>query len=459
MYKIKQSLLWNAFIHPVLQRGALFVGYRSPNRMTDKARLKVLIAGGYGYGNVGDEAQLAANLQLWAKFAPECRVTVLTPDPVYTQKTHDKVRVEFATRVSLFGSHGSQYFGSEKKFKRLYFLVAAVCLFNACLVRASLPTFGLTTAQARLLDELNDSDVLFLSGGGYLTGMTLTRLWDNMLLIRLAHALGVPTILSGQTIGVFKDSISRILAGWGLKKAELIYLRDPVDSPAALAELGISGERFKCTFDDALFIGAAPAAAIDEILRDAGIEPEKPYVAVNVHYWGLSSSDSRVIMAGMANILDRVQTSLGLQVVFVPMVQSDETAINEVMAAMRTPGIMPKHTYRPDLAVGIIQKAALCLTMKHHPIIFAMAGSVPTVSMSFDDYYHHKNFGAMKIFNQERYLLKSSPEALAEELYNLAESAFIQREETSRQISKVVKSLMCMSGEVIGKFMLKVNRL
>ena len=156
----------------------------------------------------------------------------------------------------------------------MYPLIAAVCLFNACLVRARNPIFGLTSSQARLLNELNDSDVLFLSGGGYLTGMTLTRLWDNMLLIRLADALGVPTILSGQTIGMFKDPISRILARWGLKKAELIYLRDPVDSARELATLGLSGDWIKSTFDDALFFQSASALKIAELLEESGLNPK-----------------------------------------------------------------------------------------------------------------------------------------------------------------------------------------
>jgi len=74
---------------------------------------------------------------------------------------------------------------------------ACLYLFNASLIRAGLPTLGITARQAHLLDVIDNSDVLFLSGGGYLTGMTLTRLWDNMLLISLASAFGVPTILSG----------------------------------------------------------------------------------------------------------------------------------------------------------------------------------------------------------------------------------------------------------------------
>lgn len=443
---------WRIILRPLLKTGALFLGYRRKGSVKEKNPLRVLVTGGYGYGNVGDEAQLAANLQLWRQFAEGCRLAVLTPNPAYTEQMHHQIRVELAPRKALFGWKGREYFGSEKKFKLIYFPLAVWLLFNACLIRAGLPTFGLTTSQARLLDELKDADVLFLSGGGYLTGMTLTRLWDHMLVIRLAHALGVPTILSGQTIGVFKDPISPLLAKWGLKKAELIYLRDPLDSPAALKGLGISAERFKSTFDDALFFSAASTPHVDNLLRRVGGEPGKPYMAVNVHYWGQSADASRVIMKSVASTLDRLSGEFDLQVIFVPMALSDESAMNEVGTAMQRPWLLANHGYQPDLAVALVQNAFVCITMKHHPIIFAMAASVPTVAMTFDDYYFHKNYGAMKVFHQERHTIKCSPDELEIKLYDNSRQLLLDRDASSRQIAAVVKELRPKSGEVIQRF-------
>lgn len=436
-----------------LNTAALLAGDHSTEESICRESISVLISGGYGYGNVGDEAQLAANLQHWRRVAPRCRLTVLSPNIEYTRTLHGPVRVELAPRRALFARKGREYFGSVRFFKLAFPWIAFICLFNAWLLRAGLPVIGLTATQARLLNEVKETDVLFLSGGGYLTGMTLTRLWDNMLLIRLAHLFGVPVILSGQTIGVFKDRVSRMLARWGLKEAKLIYLRDAVDSPQDLAAIGLTGDRIKSTFDDALFFSAAPFAQVAEILRSAGIDPDKPYLAVNVHYWGQKAEDSRLIMKGMARALDCIQKDLRLQIVFVPMVHLDEGAIEEVNASMQLPGRMPVHGYRPDLAVGIIQNACLCVTMKHHPIIFAMAGAVPTVSITFDDYYHHKNHGAMKIFAQEDLLIKCIPEHLERHLVEKTKDAFERRAEISLCISAVVDELKIMSGEAISRFM------
>jgi polysaccharide pyruvyl transferase WcaK-like protein/coenzyme F420-reducing hydrogenase beta subunit len=425
--------------------------FSSAKYQRTQSALRVLIAGGYGYGNIGDEAQLAANLQHWRKALPASELTVLTPDPEYTSKTHRNIKVELATRISLFGNGVTTYFGSEKLFKKRYFYLVPLYLFNACLMKAGLPTIGLTEGQVRTLETVYKSDVLFLSGGGYLTGMTLTRLWDNMLLIRLAHVFGVPVLLSGQTIGVFKDPISRNLARWGLRPAEFIYVRDPIDSVKDLASIGISGEKVKSTFDDALFYQAESHEKIAAFLALNNIL--SPYLAVNVHYWGQVEENSRVIMRQIAVALDSIQSKYGLQVVFVPMHKSDEQAIAEVVSLMQTPAISPGHDiYDVDIIVGMIQNARLCLTMKHHPIIFAMAAGVPTLSMTFDEYYWHKNFGAHKIFGQEEFVISGETHNLSGQIEKGIDKIFNERDAISEQIKSRIETLRPLAGEVIYKF-------
>ena len=436
-----------------------FLGLLPPqkSRAEGKLSLKVLIAGGYGYGNIGDEAQLAANIQHWKKAAPGARITVLTPDVSYTQKTHPQVSAELAPRTAFFGWGDKSYFGNEKLFKKLFFPVAALLLFNARLMRAGLPVFGVTARQARLLDELHNADVLFLSGGGYLTGMTLSRLWDHMLLMRLADLLGVPTILSGQTIGVFKDRTSRSLSRWGFKKAQRIYLRDPEDSGKALEQIGVPPSKFKSTFDDALYYKVASKVIPRVVSANNGFSFTKPYIAVNVHYWGQSPDSSRDIMQQIAGALDSISASLDVQVAFIPMSSSDEAAIHEAARFMQQPSATIAHGYDIDAAIDTIRCAAFCLTMKHHPIIFAMGGSVPTIAMAFDDYYFHKNKGALKIFDMENCLIQCAPEHLGAEIIEKMRYLFDNQQEIRKKIAQTYKALEPMAGEVIYAWLREKN--
>ena len=63
--------------------------------------------------------------------------------------------------------------------------------------------------------------------------------------------------------------------------------------------------------------------------------------------------------------------------------------------------IQYNYNYRQIRA--IIAKSKMCITMKHHPIIFAMGEKTPTISLALSKYYKHKNVGALKLFKQEKY--------------------------------------------------------
>ncbi|MFO8057815.1 MAG: polysaccharide pyruvyl transferase family protein, partial [bacterium] len=416
--------------------------------------LRVLVSGGYGYGNVGDEAQLAANLQLWRKEEPACRLTVLSPRPEYTLSVHSiyDINVEAAPRDVFFFSNTKKYYGNSSwHFKLLYLLIVPLLLGNVALIRAGLPVFGISGRQARLLDVIRNSDVLFLSGGGYLTGRTLSRLWDNMLMVRIAAGFGVPVIMSGQTIGLFNDKISRILANLGFNKAELIYTRDPYDSIKWLKSIGVPDEKIGSTFDDALFYEVHDQDKVHNALTSAGIEPESPYLAVHVHGWGLAQEKTKKLAKQLSAALDRIRAESDLKICFVPMVKSDEKTISLVADGMEEDFHIVKSGRDIDVTIGTIRSAELCISMKHHPLIFAMGGAVPAIALAMenDDYYLHKNKGALEIFNQQDLLIRCALEEVNDMLYSKVMDTLKIRKERSCQIEERLRILESRKGETI----------
>ncbi len=439
------------------------MAYRLPWAMTNcfasraprGSNLQVLIAGGYGYANMGDEAQLAENLNLCRRIAPEAQVTVLTPHPERTGKLHGCVTA-IAPREAFFDANTRPHYpDSDKQFKKKYFALMPLLLSNAVLLRMRLPTFLLPTKMTDLLKLIARSDLLFLSGGGYLTGRTLSRLWDNMLLVRLAWLLGVPTIMSGQTIGMFNDFFSRRLARWGFKKAKLIYVRDPKDSIEELRSIGITDDRAKCTFDDALFLPSPEKSAVDDVLVAAGLESGKPYAALSIHYWGQSPEQQRKIMKLLAIACDWICDDLGLQIAFVPTDPYDEHAFREVMENMTGSGRrgIVNHGDNPAIAAGCYRLANLCVAMKHHPIIFALGGCVPTVGISLENYYYHKNSGAMRIFGLEDYVVLCDDDRLPQLLMEKIRFAMDNRDAIRRQISDRLEQLRPLRGAVIKRWL------
>lgn len=81
------------------------------------------------------------------------------------------------------------------------------------------------------------------------------------------------------------------------------------------------------------------------------------------------------------------------------MVPSDQTTLADL--AERSPDLgLRRLDYDYDFRTvrAVIARAQICITMKHHPIIFAMGEGVPALSLARGAYYHHKNLGALKLF-------------------------------------------------------------
>ena len=371
----------------------------------NKEGFHVLLTGGYGYGNVGDEAQLNTNIKRWKNKISDAHLTVLSPHPHYTAQHHG-VHAEISPRVIWFNANRSAcYSCSNFIFQISFFITVPRQILGARLMRAGLPPLFLSAEEGHLLHLVQRADILHISGGGFLTGMTRSRLWENALLLRLAHILNTPCILTGQTIGVFKSPIDRWLARWGLCHAKSINLRDHGGSEEDLKSIGISGEHVRSLYDDALFCEKCSDVQTNNALLQAGLNPEHPYIVVNYHYWGMTPEMKKRATHRFAQLCTHIEEHLKLQLLLLPMTPSDEESLKELQNELNGVTGILSYNYDFRIARGVISKAQWIFTMKHHPIIFAQGEGVPVISVCLDDYYYRKNKGAMANFNHEKYCM------------------------------------------------------
>jgi polysaccharide pyruvyl transferase WcaK-like protein len=424
MRKFKK-IVW--FANEAFMKVLRFLGLREPLRQESRLRmgenyqqlfrswgslpaeseksLRIVLTAGMGYGNVGDEAQMGASIGRWKRLLPTASICVLSPNPEYTQSTLE-VDSDWAPRVVWFSSNTfGSYFQGGWHFKLWFWWVWFRQTFSARCLRAGIPINLCDGAESSLLNRIRNADVLHISGGGYLTGMTRSRLWENALLMRICQLLGTPYILTGHTVGVFKSPMDRWLSRLAFSKAEYIYLRDQGISEGDLRAIGIEGNHVKSTFDDAVFFESLDKASTQALLVRNGIDPEEPYVIANFHYWGQSAETKARSSKRFAELTDVLASQYGMQVLFVPMTPSDETAEDAVIALMTESAKRLQYHYDYREARAVYQMASLVFTMKHHPIIFGYGEGVPVVSVALDDYYYHKNKGAMDNCDQGQYCL------------------------------------------------------
>ncbi|MDB4695137.1 polysaccharide pyruvyl transferase family protein [bacterium] len=380
-------------------------GYYSDNWL---GKPRILLSAGHGYGNVGDEAQCGACIARWRRTVPNCGITLFSPNPAYTEALHHEKSV-WAPRVAWFLSNtGGPYFGEKQSFRRFYAKLRRRMLFSARMMARGISLLSVNSREATILQEILTSDLVHISGGGFLTGKTSSRLWENCLLMEICQVLGVPYILTGHNIGVFQDRADEKTAFRGLKGAEYIGLRDKGISERDLAAIGIRGDHIESTCDDALLCPKHDANLTTQYLVKLGIDPLKPWVAANFHHWGQDKADRERIEQRFAKICDTVATKHQLQIIFIAMTPSDVEPEIGVIEKMSQNAVLFPYSPNYEAVRGVIAESHLVFTMKHHPIVFAQGEGVPVVAVALDDYYTHKNAGALDNVGHARFLVGPS---------------------------------------------------
>lgn len=212
--------------------------------------------------------------------------------------------------------------------------------------------------------------------------------------------------MTGQTIGPVLDGDDRGLVAELLSGAELVGLRERA-SFELVRTLGVPEQLLTATIDDASFVGVEAGTAA----------PATPYCAVSLSAH-VGAADRTLFAEAVARLLDRVVDETGLEVVFLAHWASlraddergDSLLHRAVIDRMTRPARVEPTTDTPA-AARFAREAALHLTSRYHPAVFAVAAGVPTVGIAVDDYTTVKLTGALANFGQSSVV--SADEVLA----------------------------------------------
>lgn len=412
----------------------------------------ILVAGGYGYTNLGDEAQCETTLELLTKRYHDYQIINLTPDVNHSKDMHPDYFHEYASRVAIYNQNmPCDLYSFSLKFFKLWripvFILKSVwVLINAYLIKYDLPTLFLNPRTVKFMEQLREASLFYFSGGGFLTGKTLSRLWDGIVICRLCKIFDTPVVMSGQTIGVWSGKYNEILAKWGFKHVKVITVRDEEFSLNDLSKIGLKGENYFATHDDALHSKKSEERQINS----------DNYITLNFHYWGMSNKQKAVSIDKINKIVNYILDNSSYDIVLIPMTQTDTISFNDYLSKYPNDRIKP---YEFNLDFGkirrVIADSKMCITMKHHPIIFAMGEDVPTISLAFSGYYVHKNVGALAQYGQEKFSVNLEDEDYFEKFLGLYKDI----NENKTEILSVLQSKKSVLDERKEKFLQKVDKI
>ena len=252
--------------------------------------MKLVLAGYYGCGNLGDEAMLEPLLSGIRKNFPTSEITVLSGDPPETSRCYNVAAVK---RFSFFD-----------------------------VIRA-----------------IRNCDALILGGGGLLQDATSMRsLRYYLLLIGIAKFFRKKVALLGQGIGPVRN---KGLLKRKLKNIDLITVRDE-ESLKELTRIGIAAKKLALTADLAFLIEGRDREKAKKLLEiDGVVKCRQCMIGVSIRSL-IKDKGSDGTYAMIASMCDRLIKEKDCQIVFLIFKYPDdiETA-NKVMGLMK----YPAHVY------------------------------------------------------------------------------------------------------------------
>ena len=404
---------------------------------------KIIMLGGFDGENAGDEAQIDSTVKIMLQRYPGYIIKVLSHVPYNTWKNHYHCVVGPNPRMYIWDMDEVPYLycsSLRNKVDRFRFLAKGywACL-NAYFVRANLPTLFLNAKRATILQDIKTSDLLYISGGGTMTGDTLSRCWDNVFCMKIAKILHVPFVMSGQNSGNWDSKFTEHFVRNILNQANAVTLRDAY-AIENLKKIGVNRDCIFTMFDDALF---CEKKDVTNLLDRYSIKGN--YIVLNIHYWGCEDDlkAQNDLLQKIIKICDYIHLCTDSKILLLPFSSTDAQPIEDFVGLYAKDYIQAiRFSYYSFREIrGLISGAQYCITMKHHPIIFALGEKIPTISIAYKPYYVYKNTGALKIFGLEKYSIDLDDEQYLEKFKPLFNDLFNHREQISNYIGQKLEEI------------------
>ncbi|GAA0963981.1 polysaccharide pyruvyl transferase family protein [Frigoribacterium faeni] len=262
----------------------------------------------------------------------------------------------------------------------------------------------------RVIDAVRAADAVAVAGGGNMASLWPMHVYERATLGALARRAGKPYVVTGQTIGPVLEGEDRDLVAELLSGAELVGLREGA-SFELVRGLGVPESLLTATIDDASFVGLGSDSDFGTS-SDSGPDTGSadaaplPYCAVSLSAH-VGDADRGRFAESVARLLDRIVDETGLEIVFLahwaslrPGDERGDSLLHRAVIEQMTRPARVEPTTDTPAAARLARGAALHLTSRYHPAVFAVAGGVPTVGIAVDDYTTVKLTGALGNFGQ-----------------------------------------------------------
>ncbi|MEO0624331.1 MAG: polysaccharide pyruvyl transferase family protein [Pseudomonadota bacterium] len=367
--------------------------------MTDLSTLRLVIAGSFGYRDIGDEAMLTEDLRFIHEdlgIRPQ-NVTLFGQDTEYLARYHD---------------HPQENCLQSRRLERLGELTA---IRELGLIRGT-TRYIRTVREGRLLRGLDRSlsrvlaqaDAALITGGGTINtrdarGYSLQRM---AAIVTAFRRYRLPLFISGQTIGPLGEhSHHDLMAKEIVETADVLTVRDRHYSRRYLDLIGAAPRELIETFDDAYTLDHTRCSLPDETAQflDTG---EDPAVVVNVTEY---TSETFADRAHIARLCDWL-LARGDKILLLSHTPRDQVRLFQIHD-MIDPTCRDR-VHLPDAREWTgaqlkqaISRCRLAIGGRYHFVVFAGTTDTPFVGMAGNHYSYVKQHGFAEPIGLSRFVL------------------------------------------------------
>jgi len=330
---------------------------------------RIVILGGFGFGNLGDDLILRSALLELRRTLKDAEIAVLSNNPHETRERHAEITI----------------FSPEALFRQIILRVLSRISNSYRKYVLQIPP----DSFRRLLVSIRDADLVVSLGGGYLNDyskfLTHSRLCE-LIFFGLCHKR---LVLIGHEIGPLRRITLRLMARLAFKFAAYVTVRDE-RSLQTLSGLGLPSEKFSVTADEswAYEPRAARESGLDVIVQG------EPVFAVNLMPFevltnvpsvtGIGDVDAERanerMLSGLASWLSS-QTVKPQRIAFLSMSAGDAKLASRLEETLerRIPVEIISDLDSQYRALG---RSQVVLSMRMHPIIMAAQMKVPAIAIA-----------------------------------------------------------------------------
>jgi len=257
-----------------------------------------------------------------------------------------------------------------------------------------------------VIEAIGASSLVVVTGAGNIASNWPLHIFERAAIAEIARLAGVPFVVSGQTIGPSLNPDDAALVRQLLGSARLVGLRESASFELVRGlDIGHDAghdvghdaghDAIEQTVDDASFLD------IDSVVVSS---PQTCLVSFSTH---VGDRDRSEFQDAAALLLDEV-AEIGLEIVFHAHFGSltdgpprGDVVMHEAVASRMKAASRTEPTRAPRTSASLARGAALVVTSRYHPAVFAVGAGVPTIGIAVDDYTNVKLTGALGNLGQD----------------------------------------------------------